>query len=633
MCGISGMLNLDGKPVDPNLLAQMTEVLYHRGPDDHGYFLEQNIGLGFRRLSIIDLSGGHQPMANEDDTVHIVFNGEIYNFRELRGELEQSGHVFRTSSDTEVIVHGYERWGDDVVLHLNGMFGFALWDRPQQRLLLARDRLGIKPLVYCLRGTTLTFASEIKSLLVHPGCDVTVNDRGVFDYFSYLYIPGPETIYHGVRQLQPGELLIAENGGTRTRRYWRPTTGPATQRRPEDWCEELRQRLQEAVRLQLVADVPLGVFLSGGIDSSAITAAMARVGVEAIRSFTCGFDVPRYDETRFAEQVSRHVGTLHLEFSATASSTDLLPKLLWYLDEPLADATIIPTYLLASLTRRHVKVALSGEGGDELFAGYTHYQGMALNRRLGVLPQGLRQGLALLARHLPRFGSSRLGYFWHRLERVVESSLVPPFEDYTRKVALFTPEQQRQLFTPDFQQRVAVFPHLEALWAKARDAQRADPIAQACLADLSVYLPGDMLTKVDRMSMACSLEVRVPLLDHALVEFAQTIPIELKLRGLRSKHLLREALTPWLPQEILHRPKRGFNPPLEFWLQRNLLEYAEEHHMMDTLAESGYFNLSYVRELAEAHTDGRRNYSRQLWALLVFAVWWRQVRGRRERPA
>jgi asparagine synthase (glutamine-hydrolysing) len=632
MCGIAGLLHVDGRPIDFDLLTRMTEALHHRGPDDHGYFRSEGVGLGFRRLSIIDLGGGHQPMPNEDGTVQIIFNGEIYNFRELRVDLERQGHVFRTASDTEVIVHGYEAWGDDVVQHLNGMFAFALWDSRRRRLLLARDRLGIKPLVYSLHGSTLAFASEIKSLLQLPGFDAAVNDRGVFDYFSYLYIPGPETIYREVRKLQPAEVLTVENGKVQTRQYWRPIIGRSTPRQLEDWCEELRQRLQAAVRLQLVADVPLGVFLSGGIDSSAITAAMARVGSEQIRSFTCGFDVAEYDETRFAAEVSRHVGTSHLAFTATAANADLLPKLLWYLDEPLADATIIPTYLLSSLTRRHVTVALSGEGGDELFAGYTHYQGMALNRRLQLLPRWLRHGLASFAGHLPRFASPRLGYLWHRLERVVESSLVPPFEDYTRKVAIFTPEQHRQLFSSDFQQQISGFPYLEALRTVTQDTRGVDPIAQACLADLSVYLPGDMLTKVDRMSMACSLEVRVPFLDHTLVEFVQAIPIDLKLKGMQSKYLLRQALTPWLPTTILHRPKRGFNPPLEFWLQRNLMEYAAAHHMMETLAETGYFNLPYIRELADAHTRGRRNYSRQLWALLVFAVWWHSVRGRGEMP-
>jgi asparagine synthase (glutamine-hydrolysing) len=398
----------------------------------------------------------------------------------------------------------------------------------------------------------------------------------------------------------------------------------------EDWCQELRQRLMDSVRQQLVADVPLGVFLSGGLDSSAVSAAMARLGRTDIGTFNVGFDVAQYDETEYARQVSRHLGTAHQTFrlAADARGTDLLPKLLWHLDEPQGDATIIPTYLLSEVTRRHVTVALSGEGGDELFVGYTQYQGMRLNQWLGLLPRVLRQGLAALAGHLPSFGSPRLGYQEDRLARVLGTSLYPPFEDYTRKVAFFTPEQQQRLFTADFQAKAAGFPYLSHLWAAPREHPDLDPIAQANLADLLVYLPDGLLFKVDRMSMACSLEVRVPLLDYTLVEFALSMPTDLKLKGLHTKYVLRQALRPWLPTDILARPKRGFNPPLEFWLQHHLLDYAQEHKMLETLEESGYIRTSYVQELAAAHLQGRRNYSRQLWALLVFAIWWRRVRGR-----
>ena len=384
------------------------------------------------------------------------------------------------------------------------------------------------------------------------------------------------------------------------------------------------------MRLQLVADVPLGVFLSGGLDSSAVTAAMAGLGAKEIRTFNVGFEVPKYDETRFAQLVSRHLGTTHETFRIAAEATDLLPKLLWHLDEPLADATIIPTYLLSQATRRQVTVALSGEGGDELFGGYTHYQGMQLNRWLSLLPLWCRRGLAAAARHLPTGGSPRLGYLEHRLERIAATSLFPLFEGYTRKVAFFTPEEQQRLFSPDFQRRIADLPYLHHFWAIPQAYPDLDPIAQANLADLSVFLPDSLLVKVDRMSMACSLEVRVPLLDHTLVEFALSIPMDLKVKGMHTKHLLRQALAPWLPPTILNRPKRGFNPPVEFWLQHHLVDYAREHHLMETLAATGYFNLATVQEMAEAHIRGQRDFSRQLWALLVFAIWWRRVRGRGE---
>jgi len=627
MCGICGILHLDDQPVDYDLLESMTSVLTHRGPDDCGYHLDQGLGLGFRRLSIIDLTGGHQPMSNEDGTVWVVFNGEIYNFRELRATLQQQGHSFRTAADTEVIVHGYETWGEDVVRHLNGMFAFALWDSRRQKLLLARDRLGIKPLFYTRRQQTLAFASEIKSLLLLPEFDAAVSSRGVFEYFSQHFIPGAETIYRDIRKLRPGELLVASRGKLRLKQYWQASVTCGPERRPAEWREELRHRLTEAVQRQLVADVPLGVFLSGGIDSSAITAVMAQ-SVKEVRSFNVGFDVPKYDETRYAQMVSRHLGTTHETFRLTAASTDILPQLLWHLDEPLADATIIPTYLLSERTRRHVTVALSGEGGDELFAGYTQYQGMELNRSLARLPLGVRRRLTALAALLPCFGSASLGYWGHRLERIAASSLFPLFEGYTRKVAFFSPEEQQRLFSAEFQRRIAAFPYLDQLWSVARAHPELEPLAQANLTDLTVYLPDALLMKVDRMSMACSLEVRVPFLDHTLVEFALSMPMDLKIKGLRTKSVLRQAVAPWLPPDIIKRRKRGFNPPLEFWLRNHLLDYARQHRMLETLKESGYFNLNYVEELAAAHISGRRNFGRQLWALLVFAIWWRRVKGR-----
>jgi asparagine synthase (glutamine-hydrolysing) len=560
----------------------------------------------------------------------VIFNGEIYNFRELRDYLRQQGHTFRTSSDTEVIVHGFETWGDEVVDHLNGMFAFAVWDSRQRKLLLARDRLGIKPLFFTKKSSTLAFASEIKSLLLLPGFDAGVNHQSVFEYFSHHFIPGSGTIYQQIQKLQPGELLTVTGGQVKTRKYWRPAVTPAPGRTLEDWCQELRHRLKEAVRLQLVADVPLGVFLSGGLDSSAVTAAMAELGLNDIRTFNVGFEVPKYDETRFAAMVSQHLGTTHETFRIHSEATDLLPKLLWHLDEPLADATIIPTFLLSQATRRRVTVALSGEGGDEIFGGYTHYQGLQLNRWLSLVPAWIRRSLAAATRLLPTFGSPRIGYWEHRLERIASTSLYPLFQGYTRKVAFFTPEEQQLLFSQEFHCETASLPYLGHFWAIPQAYPGLDPIAQANLADLSVFLPDSLLVKVDRMSMACSLEVRVPLLDHTLVEFALSMPLNLKLKGLETKFLFRQALAPSLPPVILNRPKRGFNPPVEFWLQQHLLDYAQEHHLMETLADTGFFNLAYVQEMTEAHIRGRRDYGKQLWALLVFAIWWRRVRGRGE---
>lgn len=633
MCGICGVLYKNGRKVDFPVLERMTTVLAHRGPDDHGYFYEDGIGLGFRRLSIIDLSGGRQPMSNEDGSIQVVFNGEIYNFKQLRSELVSMGHVFKTSSDTEAIVHGYEAWGDDVVRHLNGMFGFAVWDRKRQRLLLARDRLGIKPLYYLLRDDLIAFASEMKSLLLLPGEKPAVNDRGVFDYFSHLYIPAPNTIYENIFKLQPGEILVAETGSVHRRRYWHPLNGKLIDRPVEDLCEELRAHIEESVRMQLVSDVPLGIFLSGGIDSSAVAAAAVKAGADEVPTFSVGFDVAKYNELPHAEMVSRHLGGTNRSFRLSAAPMELLSRLIWHLDEPMADATILPTYLLSQFTRREVKVVLSGEGGDELFAGYTHYQGMRINKWLNAIPRPLRQAQISLVNNLPNFGSSRFGYFRHRVERIISSSFFSPFEDYCNKVAIFSEDGLGQLFSPEFSQRTAEIPYLSALRRVPESAPGLDPISQACLADLTVYLPEVMLNRADKMSMACSLEIRVPLLDHTLVEFAFAIPLNLKLRGLKTKYLLKESLKPWLPEGILNRKKRGFNPPLEFWLQRKLEDYVKEYRLRENLAESGYFNIDYIDSLISDHIRGRYDYSRQLWALLVFAIWWAHVRGRGEEPA
>jgi asparagine synthase (glutamine-hydrolysing) len=616
--------------MDEEVIRKMTELIRHRGPDDEGYYFSHGVGLGFRRLSIIDLSGGRQPMSNEDGTLQLVFNGEIYNFKELRSILTQGGHSFRTQSDTEVIVHGYEEWGEDVVRRLQGMFAFALWDEPRRTLFLARDRLGIKPLFYSALPGTLAFASEMKCLLSVPGVDRALNDRAVLDYFSLLYVPTRRRIYRGIRQLMPGETLTLSNGSVTVRRYWKPGWKIDRSRTDEDWCMALREQILQSVSSHLVADVPVGVWLSGGIDSSAVSASMTRAQPHGVLSFSAGFDVPKYDETRYALEVSRHLGTDHETLPMDASSMELLPRLLWHLDEPFADSTIIPTYLLSRRTRERVKVVLSGEGGDELFGGYTHYQGMQLNRLLRIFPVRSRR-YARDFLHRLRLGDRQVpGYALHRMERIIESSLWPPFEDYLRKVSVFTGDEIKSLFTMDFLEGVDCVGSLESMREAAASQRSTDPLSRALLADLSVYLPGDMLTKVDRMSMACSLEVRVPLLDHDLVELALSIPTELKIRGMQTKRILRRAVSPWLPRRIVKRPKRGFNPPLEFWLKRNLVEYSHDCRMMETLRETGMFHMEYVGMLMEEHIRGKSDNARKLWSLLVFALWWKHVRGGRE---
>jgi asparagine synthase (glutamine-hydrolysing) len=629
MCGICGIAYWEAGPADEAVIREMTRLIRHRGPDDEGYYFSRGIGLGFRRLSIIDLAGGRQPMSNEDGSLQVVFNGEIYNFKELRDLLTGRGHAFATLSDTEVLLHGYEEWGEEMVQRLKGMFAFALWDERRRTLLLARDRLGIKPLFYSLLPGALAFGSEVKSLLAVPAVDQDLNHQAVLDYFSFLYIPTRRRIYRAVQQLMPGETLTFSDGTATVRSYWKPQWHVERQRTGDEWCDLLRDQLNRSVTSHLVADVPVGVWLSGGIDSSAVAASMSRVQAGAVQSFSAGFDVPRYDETRYALEVSRHLGTVHEVLPMDSSSMELLPRLLWLLDEPFADATVIPTYLLSRRTRDRVKVVLSGEGGDELFGGYTHYQGMQVNRFLRALPGFMRRWWAGCVRRLRLRTGDAPHYAWHRVERVLESSLAPPFEDYLQKVAAFTWQEMETLFTPDFLKSLEDFAPMEPMREIAASHPGTDPLSRALMADLSVYLHGDMLTKVDRMSMGCSLEVRVPLLDHDLVELALSIPAELKMRGLETKHVLRRAVSPWLPQRIVQRPKRGFNPPLEFWLRRNLTEMAADCRMEETLRDTGMFSMHVVRGLMDEHIRGRSDHSRKLWALLVFAVWWRHVRGGR----
>jgi asparagine synthase (glutamine-hydrolysing) len=629
MCGICGIAYSEGGPADEAVIREMTRLMRHRGPDDEGYHFSRGIGLGFRRLSIIDLAGGRQPMSNEDGSLQVVFNGEIYNFKELRDLLTGRGHAFATRSDTEVLLHGYEEWGEEMVQKLRGMFAFALWDERRGKLFLARDRLGIKPLFYSLLRGALAFASEVKSLLAVPSVDQDLNPRAVLDYFSLLYIPTRRRIYRAVQQLMPGETLTFVDGTATVRSTWRPRWHIDGRRTRDEWCELLRDQLNRSVSSHLVADVPVGVWLSGGIDSSAVAASMSRGRTGPVQSFSAGFDVPRYDETPYALEVSRYLGTVHEVLPMDASSMELLPRLLWLLDEPFADATVIPTYLLARCTRDRVKVVLSGEGGDELFGGYTHYQGMQFNRFLRKLPSPMRRWAAEGIRSLRLRAGDAPRYGWHRAERVLESSLAPPFEDYLQKVAAFTWREMESLFSPDLLEGLEDFVPMGPMREIAAWHPGTDPLSRAFMADLSVYLHGDMLTKVDRMSMGCSLEVRVPLLDHDLVELALSIPAELKVRGLETKHVLRRAVSPWLPRGIVHRPKRGFNPPLEFWLRRNLTEVAADWSMEETLRDTGMFNVHFVRGLMDEHMRGMSDHARKLWSLLVFAVWWSHVRGGR----
>jgi len=621
MCGIAGKLNVDrNKHVEPGLIRAMCQALYHRGPDDEGIYVDGPVGLGMRRLSIIDLAGGHQPIGNEDGTVWVVLNGEIYNYRDLRPGLEARGHRFATNSDTEAIVHLYEEYGPEFVHHLRGMFAIALWDKRQETLVLARDRLGIKPLYYAALGDRLVFGSELKALLP-DGISREIDRQALHEYLSYNYIPGPRSIFKDVKKLQPGHRLISRHGRVTVEPYWRPepVAGPANggTEPVAYYVERLTELLKESVRYRLIADVPLGVFLSGGLDSSTVVAVMREVSSDPIKTFSIGFEDASFNELPYARTVARHFETEHHEFVVRPDVVDLVPKLVHFFDEPFADSSAIPCYYLSELARRHVTVALGGDGGDEVFAGYETYTAYKIASLYRGLSPRLTAMIPSIVAKLPV--SHRKISFDYKAKRFVQGALLPPERAHYAWKEVFSDEMKRGLYAADANG------HLSDPYG-AFERQFADCTASAMLSrlqyvDLRVYLPEDILVKVDRTSMAHSLEVRVPLLDHKLVEFAATIPPELQLRGLRKKYLLKRAMAHRLPGQILNRKKGGFNVPVPGWLRNELHDYVRDVLSEKRLREQGFFRPSYVQQMIRDHADLRADNSRHIWGLLVFALW------------
>ena len=627
MCGIAGLLYHDSsRPADEATLQRMGHTLRHRGPDDWGVHLDGPLGLGMRRLAIIDLQTGHQPIHNETRTVWTVYNGEVYNFAALRQGLEARGHHFYTASDTEVIVHLYEEYGPDFPRHLNGMFAVAVWDAVARRLVLARDHLGVKPLYYALLPDRLLFGSEIKAILA-DGPALTLDLDALSLYLSLLYIPAPHSIYREVRKLEPGHTLVYEAGQARVQPYW--TLADVEPLRPPYAVpalrEELRARLAAAVRQQLVADVPLGVFLSGGLDSSTVVAFARAAHSGPLKTFSIGFDDPSYDETGLARIVARHFETDHTELVVRPDAPDLAPKLVAHFDEPFADSSAIPTYYLAQMTRQHVTVALGGDGGDELFAGYATYQADKLARLYARLPGPVSQGLIpAVVRRLPV--SDRKVSFDLKARRFVAHALLDPGRRHYAWKAFFSDSLKADLLAPDL--RAALNGGLDGYGPFRRQYEAAahlDELSRCQYADTRVSLPDDMLTKVDRMSMAHSLEARVPLLDLGLVEFAFALPGALKMPGLTLKGFLRETMRDSLPAAILRQPKRGFNAPMSRWLKTSLRPLVEAYLAPDVVARQGYFQPATVARLVADHQAGRADYSRNLWALLMFNLWAEQT--------
>ena len=640
MCGISGKLYFDPtRSVEREVLERMNAVLAHRGPDDAGIYCDGPIGLAHRRLSIIDLSpAGHQPMSNEDGTIWIVFNGEIYNFQSLRPDLLHRGHRFRSNTDTEVILHLYEDHGTDCLRFLRGMFAFALWDGPRRQLFLARDRLGKKPLSYQQDAQGLRFASEVKAILQDSEVAARPDPVGISHYLTYGYVPGSGSAFLGVRKLPPGHYLTWRDGRTEVVRYWRLRRDQKQERPEEEWCQEILARLEEAVRLRMISDVPLGAFLSGGIDSSAVVALMSRAGAGPVKTFSIGFEEPEYDELKYARQVAERFGTEHHELVVRPDAVAILPKLAWHYDEPFADSSAVPTYYVAQMTRQYVTVALNGDAGDESFGGYDRYVANLLAASFdrwpgaGLLRHAIRCGL----RFLPQSGTRTS--LLYRGRRFLDGLTETPERRYARWFCHFHGDRKAELCTPEFL-AAGGEDALEVLLAAYRQSDAPD-FGDAMLGvDAGLYLPDDLLVKVDIASMAHSLEARSPFLDHEFMEFAATIPFELKVRGQVKKYILKRALAGLLPERILHRPKMGFGVPIDHWLRHELREVVYETLLGSRAVSRGYFQVRTVRRMLDEHMQGKAGWHYLLWNLLMLELWHRtyidgdgELARRRARP-
>ncbi len=613
MCGIAGIFSTSERGVQQAEVQAMCDAIYHRGPDDAGYYVRGRVGLGMRRLSIIDLATGHQPVQNEDGSVRVVLNGEIYNYRELRKELEARGHRFYTATDTETIVHLYEEYGADCVTKLRGMFGLAVWDERRQSLLLARDRLGIKPLYYAEVDGRVLFGSELKAILELPDVERELNWSSVNHLFTSLHTPSSESIIAGVHKLPPGHtLLLQADGAQRLTRYWDVEFAPDYTHDEQYFAEHLRQLLEESVDLHLVSDVPVGAFLSGGLDSSSVVAIMARRSERPVKTFSIGFSERAYDETHAARRVAEQFGTEHTELIMNPDVEQLIQDIVWHLDEPFGDSSAIPTYMVSKLASQQVKVVLSGDGGDELFAGYDRYRVEERERRYEYAPASLRRMLGHIGASMPEGAKGR---------NFLRHLALSGSERYLDSSTLFKSDQKLRLFRPE---AAALFAGHDP-WHEARASLKhydGDWLSALQRWDIKSYLPLDILTKVDRMSMAHSIEARVPLLDHKLVEFAATIPPEFRLRNGETKSIFKRAMRGILPDEIIDRPKQGFAVPLGAWFRGRLSGFAREL-LLDGSARCQVFDRAYISELLDMHDRGR-DLNMQLWTLMSFELWCRR---------
>jgi asparagine synthase (glutamine-hydrolysing) len=651
MCGIAGWINLDTTKPNHNaetVLHSMCETIVHRGPDSEGLWTDETVALGMRRLSIIDLKTGDQPVFSGDRSVVVMMNGELYNYREVRAELEKDGFKFVTKSDTEILPHLYQKFGDAFIDHINGMYAFSLWDSRKKKLIIARDRFGEKPLYYGVFDGKLIWASEPKAILAHPAVNPELDLNALRHYVSFDYVPAPMSIYKGIHKLPAAHVLTVENGEVKTRRYWdiswaedasepgavatglRNGTGQngrshaKSQSRKEETlsgnAEELRELLSDAVRMRLVSDVPLGILLSGGIDSSTVAAFATQHATERVKTFSIGFEEDSFDESKYARQVAKHLDTEHYEDKLSATTAgDLISDIGKWLDEPMSDGSLIPTFLLAQFVRKHVTVALGGDGGDELFAGYPMYYAHTLAAKYNAIPAFVRSGLIEPVVNALPVSTSNMS-FDYKAKRFVRSAKNDPITRHHGWFGSFAVEQHEKLFTKDVldQTEADIYRGVREL-VDASDAKNI--IEKAQYADINYYLAEDILTKVDRAAMAVSLETRAPFLDPRIGQFAASIPVEYKLKGKSGKVILKEAMKDLLPHEILHRPKKGFGIPIAEWLKGRLNPLMHDMLSPERLNKQGLFNVDYVHKLIREHEAGAASHHKELWTLLVFQLW------------
>lgn len=624
MCGIVGMLDQRGHHIEPSWIDAMNESIIRRGPDDSGRYVCDYVGLGMRRLAIIDVAGGHQPVHNEDKTIWAVFNGEIYNHRELRLDLEQAGHHFYTQSDSETLVHLYEQYGVEGVSRLRGMFAYALWDETRERLVLVRDRIGIKPLYYAEVGSRLVFASELKAFFMAPGFTADLNFSAIDQFLAHLYIPGPETIYSQVMELPPAHTLVYQSGRMTIQRYWTLRYQSDERISMSEWQEQFLSQFQDSVQSHLISDVPLGAFLSGGIDSGAIVGVMARSTSKPVVTFSIGHEGKGafQDERPFARIIAERFQTDHHEFVVTTDIQDLFPELITCFDQPFADSSAIPNYYITKLTRQHVKVALSGLGGDELAGGYERYLGMKWAEIFRRLPRLLRSGLGeAWGRYLPDASNGHPGM--SRLKRFLASAAKPASQRYADFVTTFSPEERARLISQDFSHHTKRGSPEQNILEMFSSLDADSLLHSMLLCDMNMYLPGDLLSLTDRVSMHHSLEVRVPFLDHPLIELMAKIPEKYKLSFLSKKVIFKHAFDELLPSSTLHRRKLGFSVPMGLWLRTDLRSFMCDILSKKRIEAIGYLNASEIERVVAEHIACKANHENKLWALMNLVAWHR----------